>query len=244
MKIVTVNIEGSNHLDRVSKFLATEKPDVVCMQEVYKADISRFEQELNMRAYYAPISNIDRDWPRFPGKGTEGVAIFAREYSDTETMYYVKPDEEVPVYDGSIEGAKNAVVAVRCSHEGKMYDIATTHFTWSDQGKKSDRQEKDMKALLACLEHRKPDIVCGDFNAPVGGEIRAMITAVYKENIPSDVKTSIDNELHDDGSKIPGGIQLVVDGMFSNDRVTVSNVRVVSGVSDHCAIVGDIEIQG
>jgi hypothetical protein len=62
-----------------------------------------------------------------------------------------------------------------------------------------------------------------------------MMASVMKDNIPPEVTTTLDQEIH--GVK---GLQFVVDGMFSQPPYVVNNVRVVTGVSDHCALVGEV----
>jgi mRNA deadenylase 3'-5' endonuclease subunit Ccr4 len=44
IKLASVNIERSNHLDRVEKFLTGYQPDVLCLQEVCARDLPLFEQ--------------------------------------------------------------------------------------------------------------------------------------------------------------------------------------------------------
>ena len=52
-----------------------------------------------------------------------------------------------------------------------------------------------------------------------------------------DVKTTIDNQLHRSDDEI----MVVVDGFFSQPEYEVDQVRVVPGVSDHMAIIGEVE---
>jgi endonuclease/exonuclease/phosphatase family metal-dependent hydrolase len=242
MKLVSVNIEGDNHLDRVSAFLKNEQPDVVCLQEHFRVDSARFEQELGMNSCFTPISIIDQNLnARLTPKGEWGIAIFAKNVAEIDRYYYTNPTIAAPQFDGSLAGINYAVMSARCVVAGHEFNIATTHFTWSANGKTAPQQVKDMNALIQHLRKTKPDVICGDFNAPIGGQIRNMLAAVYKDNIPPDTKTTIDNNLHRDSSLVPGGIQLAVDGVFSAADVQVSNLRIVGGVSDHMALVGEIK---
>ena len=90
--------------------------------------------------------------------------------------------------------------------------------------------------MLRLFEQKKEIVFCGDFNAPRGGEVFSTLATVFTDNIPSSVTTTMDNALHRVGDKLR---PLVVDGLFTRGY-KASNVRVVCGVSDHCAVVGEI----
>ena len=62
------------------------------------------------------------------------------------------------------------------------------------------------------------------------------IARKYKDNIPKKYKTSLDQNLH----RVKG-LQYMVDGLFTTPGYKASNVKLVDGVSDHVAIVADIE---
>ena len=56
-----------------------------------------------------------------------------------------------------------------------------------------------------------------------------------RDNIPPPVTTSIDGPLHR-----AGDLGLMVDGMFTTQGYEAREVRVVDGVSDHCALVATV----
>lgn len=79
-------------------------------------------------------------------------------------------------------------------------------------------------------------IFCGDFNAPRGRQIWSILSSKLKDNVPNEITTTIDGNIHR-----AGNLQLVVDGLFTSSNYKVCDVQVISGVSDHCAIVAGIE---
>lgn len=115
--------------------------------------------------------------------------------------------------------------------------IATTHFTWSKGGRATNKQRKELKTLIRLLDAVKPDILCGDFNAPRGGEIWSILSKHLVDNIPPEITSTIDPTLH-----YTKGLYIVVDGFFTSpsSRVRVESLKLVSGVSDHQAIVATI----
>ena len=72
-------------------------------------------------------------------------------------------------------------------------------------------------------------------NAPRGNETFSRLEEKYKDNIPREYKTSIDQNLH----KVKG-IQFMVDGLFTTPVYKASNVKLVDGISDHMAVVAEI----
>jgi hypothetical protein len=72
-------------------------------------------------------------------------------------------------------------------------------------------------------------------NAPRGKESFSRLAKKYKDNIPPEYKTSIDQNLH----KVKG-IQFMVDGLFTTPSYKASDVKLVDGVSDHMAVVAEI----
>jgi endonuclease/exonuclease/phosphatase family metal-dependent hydrolase len=230
----------------VLPFLKREKPDIVALQEVMEADIPQFERALGAESVFIKNSN---SWDLFRGnppklvesiKGAFGVAVFSRHpILTTDIFMYAEHDEFLELqfqkagFDkGSIQ---RGLITIVIRVEGQIYSFATTHFNWTPDGSTSDEQIVCMKKLLQHVQELGPCVMAGDFNAPRGKEVFSMITTIMKDNIPPETTTTLDQEIH--GVK---GLQFVVDGMFSQPPYIVSNVRVVSGVSDHCALVGEV----
>lgn len=246
IKLVSVNIELNNHLDRVRGFLEQEKPDVVCLQEVYKSDLQDFAKEFDMQLVFGHMSNMgkgERAMYTMPPFFPYGVGILsALPIQDIQTRYYRGTEEEVRTkpFSGNSKDDAHPLLYVTVQKESKDFTIGTTHFTWSPDGKADDAQRRDIENLLSILEGIPEFILCGDFNAPRGGEIFDAIAQRYTDNIPAEYTTSIDTDLHRDGEKIRHK-SLMVDGLFTTPQYECSNVRLARGVSDHCAIVAEVK---
>ncbi|MEA2056412.1 MAG: hypothetical protein U9O78_01685, partial [Patescibacteria group bacterium] len=52
MKLISVNIEGDKHLDKVLPFLKKEQANVICLQEIYEHQQKNFEKELKMNSFF------------------------------------------------------------------------------------------------------------------------------------------------------------------------------------------------
>jgi endonuclease/exonuclease/phosphatase family metal-dependent hydrolase len=236
LKLISVNIEGDNHLDRVLAFLQKEDPDVVCLQEVFKDDLHLFEAHFGQPAIFAPHGEVKQENKnRLSVRGLWGVAILSKlPIVSSQIQYFVKHTEEVaeilPTEPNSVD---RALICVDIRKAVKTYRVATTHFTWTAAGAVTDEQRKDLQSLLGITKNFGEHVLCGDFNAPRGKEIFDTLATIYTDNIPKEVTTSIDQNLH----RVTG-IQFMVDGLFTTSGYAASDVRVVDAVSDHCAVIG------
>lgn len=238
MKLVSLNIEGDNHYDKIFPLFEREKPDIICLQEFFLCDLSLFEERLSMQGYAVATSIIDQPNPyRMSPRGEQGVAIFTRLPAVFGSKTYVGQEGVFPnLVDVGADGVNHAIAWLDIQEGGEVYRIVTTHFTWSPGGSVTDLQRDHLRKLLTTIEPLGEIILCGDFNAPRGKEIFDTLASTYQDNIPGDVQTTMDNALHRNSNLDP----LVVDVLFSSPSYAVADVRVVSGVSDHCAIVASV----
>lgn len=247
--MVSVNIERSKHLDRVIPFLRERKPDVVCLQELMDYDIPLFERELGAKYWYAGNTHF----PGEKGPGAMGVALFtALPVIADGIEYYWGTPGKLPNFDLTNTKTKHdsetrTVLYCDVKKANTVFRIATTHFTWTPDGEPDDIQRGDLARMMPVLEKIGDFVVCGDFNAPRGGEIFEKIAAQYKDNIPERYVWSLDLQIHRGGLEhmtqeaanagMPG---LMVDGLFTTPAYVASDVELHNGVSDHCAITATI----
>ncbi len=244
IKLVSLNIERSKHLDLVIPFLEREKPDVACLQEVMEYDVALLEKALGASCFYSPQTRHGAE-----GKsGLFGPAIFSslRARHREERYYWGTPDT---IFDFDFTNAStkhatenHAVSFCDMEKDGASFRIANTHFTWTPDGQPDDFQREDMTKMLEVLAGMNDFVLCGDFNAPRGGEIFSILAAKYKDNIPSHYTSSLDPNLHRIAKTKPHELEgRMVDGLFSTPAYQISDVRLEFGVSDHAAIVATIE---
>lgn len=235
LKLISLNIEGSKHLDRIIPFLQSEGPDVICLQEVFEKDLVEFSTQLAMECVFAPYGKVTTpNRYNIPNNGPWGVALLTKKTPDTVETHYYKGAGDMPEFS-TPTSVDRVLLTVQISHQGCAYPIATTHFTWSSGGEPSEEQRQDLDALLSCLEQYPDLVLCGDLNAPRGGEIFDMFLQQFHDYLPSEITTTIDKDLH-----YAGDLQLVVDALLCKGTYSAQNVRVVGGMSDHMAVVGEI----
>jgi endonuclease/exonuclease/phosphatase family metal-dependent hydrolase len=246
IKLVCLNVERSKHLDRIAPFLEEQKPDVLCLQELVEDDIPFFERLAGPCAIYVKNSLHQADPPR-EGFVIDCDGIFTRlpVIARDSTLYAgitgTVPTQSVDEKGNPLQRPNRWLTRVVVGKAGEQYCIGTVHFTWTPKAAVTDEQRHDMRELLRILSSFDDFVLCGDLNAPRGGEIFAMLAEKYKDDIPERYTTSIDVNLHRAG-KIPSEHmdQKMVDGLFSTPEYIVSEVELHIGVSDHMAITATI----
>ncbi len=239
LKLISINVERSKHLDVVIPFLEKEQADVVCVQELMEWDIPALEKATGASSVFSREVLYDNERE----KGVQGCGIFSRSgfVVHRDDVYHGGKNSLRPYDSTDIESKRQTqdlkVISADIEKNGIFFRIATTHFTWTPDGEADDYQRKDLVALFEILGAQGDFVLTGDFNAPRGKEIFSAIAAKYKDNVPLEYTSSIDGSLHR-----AGALPYMVDGMFSTPRYRVENVRMVSGVSDHCALVGEVSI--
>lgn len=233
LRVVSLNIERSSHLEIILPFLSSQKPDAVCLQELMEYDVAYVERSLGMHALFAPM-NVHKA----EGKpGLMGVGIFSPLLmTNPQCSYYAGDPSNIPHMPQHNKMINYVLVSSAINKENETFYIANTHFPWTPDGSASDFQREAMQKLLTILSDSGEFVLCGDFNAPRGGEIFAALATRYQDNIPPEYVTSLDRTLHR-----AGHLDLVVDGLFSTPQYRVFNVEMICGVSDHCALVGEVE---
>ncbi len=233
LTLVSLNIQRSNHLHLVLPFLARQMPDVACIQELFESDIPKLGEALGGAAcLFAPMSRFVRAQP----PEIMGVGIFSRyHFRDSGMSYYRGDPARLPSLDQDNPATWNnknfPLLWCDTEKDSILYRIATTHFTWTPDGQADDDQRRDVKELLGVLAPLGPLVLTGDFNAPRGREIFSTLAQQYTDNVPTRYTTSLDMEYHRKDN-----LELMVDGMFSTPEYQVTDVELVSGVSDHRAI--------
>lgn len=238
LKLLSLNIERENHIPKVISLLEKEKPEVVCLQEVHEPDFELLKEKFGFNGFFAPMLT----YPRLIGGKKklvkQGNALFTTLNLVKAESYFYFGKGNAPLYTTKPNGVDRVLVVSAVEKNGKKYTVAVTHFTWANDGGVNGEQRRDLQKLLKLLQQRGELLLCGDFNSPRGGEIYKTLSNYLKDNIPLKIKTTIDPHLHK-----AGPLQLVVDHLWSTPSYEVKNVKVCPGVSDHQAIIAEIEIK-
>src|SRR3989344_204695 len=241
MKLISLNIENNLHPETLA-FLKRENSDVICLQELLEEDFGLYKKELDLNGVHQTWSYWKNQiiYPQLIGK-KQGVAIFAKNIIRSGSIFYVGQEENIlkpfDEYAANKDLQKNntLVWADIENIDGEVYRFITTQLPVTKEGEVTQYQLEVIDLLLTKLAPLGESILCGDMNAPRGKESFGRLEKKYKDNIPLEYKTSIDQNLHR-----VRGIQFMVDALFTTSSYKASNVKLVDGVSDHMAIVSDI----
>ena len=239
-KLVSLNVAGRDWNDVQLSFFRQTGADILCLQEIYKDDFQILKKTLNMKGVFTPTlikaSNRKSDATKKPPLG---IAILTKfPIVEKDVISYAEKDVSIDRdNDIKMTSIRDIIVVGIITPTKKIINLGTVHFTWSPDGKATEIQKIHIKSLINKASHYSDLILCGDFNAPRGGEIFSLIAGNYRDNIPSQYKTSIDRKKHRSGN-----LNLMVDGLFtSKNNSRVSNVYLEDGVSDHLAIVAELQ---
>ncbi len=246
MKLVSSNIEGDKHWETILPFLEREKPDVLCIQEVFEDDLSKLANYPHR--LFQP--NIMKPHTRGGDLMKFGVATFSTlPFLTEDAPYYVANTPELPVQDTTNEKTTHETywrgyIRIDVEHDDAVYRIINTHFTWTPHGESELYQAEDLEALRALLKNEDEHILCGDFNVPRhANPLWARVVEGYTDCIPDTYTSSIDLSLHrhKDNPEIAERLRTyMVDYLLSTPHYRAKDVTLVSGVSDHKAIVATI----
>lgn len=243
MKLVSLNVERHNHTDRVFLFLQTERPDVLCLQEVPEYFVGRLESQ----GYYTTFSPTQL-FPHPDGDFQSGILIASRHYLEPFVEFYHKPTTELPVEDKADRHATTwrAVVGGTVHFENTTYTVASTHYTWTSDGSTLGvAQQHDFPLLMSVLRELPAHVLCGDLNIARGyNPLYELLCEQYTDVVPKAYTSSLDRDLHRHGADADLQIlfeSYMVDYVMTQNAYIARNVRLEFGISDHAAVIADIE---
>ena len=243
MKLISLNIEAGLHNKLVLPFLKKEKPDVICFQEFLEEDFELYKKKLGLEGIYQTWSywNNKKNYPQLAGK-KQGVAIFAKNIVNSGFIFFAGKEENIlksfKDYSSNEDFQKNKALVwadIR-GVNGIVYRFISVQLPVTNKGESTPYQLEVIDSLLRKVAPFEEFVLCGDMNAPRGSKSFNRLEKNYKNNIPLKYKTSIDQNLH----RVKG-IQLVVDHLFTTPLYKASKVRLVDGVSDHMAVIAEIQ---
>lgn len=238
IKLISLNVEGAKHLDRVLPFLIKEQPDAIALLEAPEF-FAVMLSNLGYHTSFAPMMIRTQGDQVFQ----EGVLIASRKPHDSHPHYYYRANPDIVPFVK--DDKRNSISHVALHAEIDGVHLVATHFTWNPSGEAADvHQKHDMQMMLKYLAQLPPHILCGDMNIPrAENELYDVLCGRYTDNVPATYHTSLDRNLHrlgndSDLSKLFD--RFMVDYVFTQDAYAATDVRLEFGVSDHAAVVAHV----
>jgi endonuclease/exonuclease/phosphatase family metal-dependent hydrolase len=239
--ILQLNIERDTHLGKIEQLLRVQKPDIVTMQEVFADNVALLESFGEYASAFVPLMKDYR--PESGVAKKEGLLIMWNKRFSLDTkevnFYFSNPEaHKDPTGIRSSNERERALLTVVLMRDEKSYRVSTTHFTRTPDASVDELQREHFSVMskeLSRYDDGLGVILTGDFNTPRGSELYDALAKRYRDNIPLEVTTTLDQHLH----RVKG-LTYVVDGLFTTPNYSVSDVEVIDGVSDHKAILARI----
>jgi endonuclease/exonuclease/phosphatase family metal-dependent hydrolase len=238
LKLVSLNVEGARHLDRIILFLIKEAPEAIALLEA--PDFLAYTLlDLGYHTSFAPMTIRTQEGKVFQ----EGVLVATRKPHTSHPHYYYRANADIVPFVKDDKRNSISHVALHVKIEG--VHLVATHFTWNPSGETADiHQTNDMRAMLAHLETLPPHILCGDMNIPrKENALYDLLCTHYTDNIPDTYISSLDRDLHRlGGEKNASKLfdRFMVDYVFTQNDYAATDVRLEFGVSDHAAVVAHV----
>jgi endonuclease/exonuclease/phosphatase family metal-dependent hydrolase len=244
MKLISLNVEGRMHTDKIFPFLSAESADVVCLQEATESYIAYLEQ-LGYHTSFVPRCIREDDGNEF----IDGLLFAAKVQPTIEVYCYYKPD--APIERESFDHATERnptprhIIVGNVHIDGMSHTIGTTHFTWTKDGEVAcAAQQEDMGRFIDCVTQLPAHVMCGDFNIPRDyNSLYEKLMSLYIDETPREYTTSLDSQYHrlrTDPLKQELLNRFMVDYVFQTGGYRVQNVRLQFGLSDHAAVVAEV----
>ncbi|SEW38583.1 Exonuclease III [Cognatiyoonia koreensis] len=237
-KLISLNVEGARHLDRILPFLIRENPTMIALLEA--PDFLAYTlSDLGYHTSFAPMMIRTQEGQVFQ----EGVLVATRQRHISHPHYYYRANPDIVPFVK--DDKRNSISHVALHVEIGDINLVATHFTWNKSGETADiHQKNDMLKLLAHLKELPPHILCGDMNIPrQENELYDLLCEHYTDTVPGTYHTSLDRDLHragDDPELSKLFDRFMVDYVFTQDQYAASDVRLEFGVSDHAAVVANV----
>ena len=241
MKLISLNIELNRHHELVLPFLKKEKADVICLQELLEEDFEMYKKELGMDGIIRVTSYVN-DNIHLESRGKRyGTAIFAININKSGYSFYVSDLQNIErpfseySSDKNLVECRTLVWADICINKNEIFKIVTSHMPVTFQGEVTSFQIESNDIFIKQAKELGEFVFSGDTNAPRGREAFDRIAKEFKDNIPLKYKTSLDKKIHR-----AKDIDFMVDCLFTTPKYIASDVELKDGVSDHMAVVAEI----
>lgn len=204
--------------------------------------VSFLSETLGMHASFAPLVRLE-GWGADLDGGVMGIALLTKLPHQIHDVFFYESDPRIRTItqSTSLEDLHTlfprAVLVGDCISEEseRSVAVATTHFTYTPDGMPDEFQRKALNALLGHLQSYNDLVITGDFNIPRPNVLYDILAQHFTDNIPKEIVSSLDPELHR-----KKGLERMVDYFWTKGDYRAKNVHLVSGVSDHCAVVGEV----
>lgn len=228
----TLNIEADKHKGNIEAYLKTNNPDVVFLQEVYKIHAEEWASKYGYHLSFAPHVDFNIYEHIFKPLGEWGIATLTKNKpTKVKIDYYSEPPLVIPHDFMKVLKHPRALLVSQIKEDGNIYSFVNTHFTWALTEDADIAQYPDYQRMQKLLDKLPSFLLAGDLNTNRGSRVYRELASRYIDHLPKNLESTLDPVLF----RKPE-LKLVVDHLFSTPDYKISNVQVLTGLSDHCGI--------
>ncbi|MCQ3944501.1 MAG: hypothetical protein DPW11_01850 [bacterium] len=236
LSLFSLNIEADKHKGSVEAYLKTNEPDVVFLQEVYKIHAQAWATQFGYHLSFAPHVDFNIYEHIFKPLGEWGIATLTKlKPTKVKIDYYTEPPVVIPHEFMKTKKHPRALLVTELAADTTHYTFATTHFTWALTTDADVAQREDYQRFQTLLDQIPSFVLAGDLNADRTSMVYKELAHRYQDHLPPDLSSTLDPVLF----RKPE-LKLVVDHLFSTADYKISNVQVLTGLSDHCGLSATI----
>jgi endonuclease/exonuclease/phosphatase family metal-dependent hydrolase len=237
-RMMTWNIQhgttayGAYDLSSQAQFIASQRPDVVALQEVETWDENQPQRYKQLLEQYTGNSWTVVWAPVINSSGTEGNVILTRLPVSSQNAYQMHANG-----DYSALYSNRSVAQATVNVGGVDVNVFSTHLDYYNTG---DRTTQEQQLMSWALNFGGPRLVSGDFNSWWGEYWITNMQTQYTDTW-QDVTGSNQN-----GYTVNNAVRFdyIFRSMDGGWRATPTNVYVpVTSLSDHNPVVADYRVQ-
>src|SRR3989344_339163 len=252
LKFICLNMWfGGKLFENIQAFIAEENPDILCLQEVYQAEVADLKQPWHAVSNLAKILGYEH-YAFVPAFAEEvetgyrvqfGNAIISRyPIKKSQSVFY-----DVP-YNGNWHPATRDDIQYtpRNLQHGeiiineKILHVFNTQGIWGFDGDDTERRLHMGDTIVKEIRGKQPALLMGDFNLQEGGKTTDKIEQHMHSVFKGEMKTSFNMNHKDPNS---GYATAIVDMMFVSEDIQVISHHVSGAdVSDHLGLVAEFEV--
>lgn len=250
IKFITLNIwQGGMLFDNAVEFIKKEKPDILCLQEVYDSHNQELElrfrtfEELQERLFWLPHSVFAPTVIDSMTKALWGSAVFSRfEITNYKRHMFDLPFAKHDLTSKDplcIEKTPYGMIEAKMKIEGRDVYVFSIHGVWGIHGRDMQRRFEMEEVISGAVKGKETVIFAGDTNfnpdTQVSKRIENYLVSVFRTSLRSTF-----NMKHKDN---PGFATAVVDMVFVSKNIKILSKNCPNvDVSDHLPLVVELEI--
>lgn len=240
---------GGKLFENIAAFIAAQRPDILCLQEVYNAETYPVDTKWHHVGSLATMLGFSHyafnpAFTRLEPSGfrmQNGNAVLSNLpiKSSVSTFFDVPFNGSYIEKPGDFQLTPRNLQHVELEMANQTLHIFNTQGIWGFDGADNERRLAMGDTIAREVAGVRPALLMGDFNVEERTQTMQKITETMKNVFAGELTTSFNMQQKNGG----GFATSVVDMMFVSPDIRVTNHRVATeNISDHLALIAEFEV--